>query len=124
MDNSDYITEEPEYRRGQHLQREERGTIQHLHRMKWTLHQIAKQVDCSASTVLNELQLDTPPQTGSREELATQKSEDKRCIASTKTTAINLNWLVYSSCDWTNHILLPKQYHIHQTIYPIIEPCS
>ncbi|HEY5521600.1 MAG TPA: IS30 family transposase, partial [Desulfuromonadaceae bacterium] len=66
MDNHDYITEEPERRRGQHLQREERGTIQHLHRMKWTLRQIAKQVDCSASTVLNELHRSTPPRTRSR----------------------------------------------------------
>ena len=66
MDNDDYITHEPERRRGQHLQREERGTIQHLHRMKWTLRQIAKQVNCSASTVLNELRRGTPPKIGSR----------------------------------------------------------
>ncbi len=66
MDNHDYITQEPERRRGQHLQREERGTIQHLHRMKWTLRQIAKQINCSASTVLNELRRGTPPRTGSR----------------------------------------------------------
>ena len=65
MDNHDYITEEPERRRGQHLQREERGTIQYLHRMKWTLRQKAKQINCSVSTVLNELRRGTPPRTGS-----------------------------------------------------------
>lgn len=66
MDNQNYIAHEPERRRGQHLQREERGTIQHLHRMKWTLRQISRQVNCSASTVLNELRRGTPPRTGSR----------------------------------------------------------
>jgi len=66
MDNTDYITEEPARRRGQHLQREERGTIQHLHRMNWSLRQIAGQINCSASTVLNELRRGTPPRTGSR----------------------------------------------------------
>ena len=66
MDNDDYITHEPERRRGQHLQREERGTIQHLHRMKWTLRQIAEQVNCSASTVLNELRRGTSPKTVSQ----------------------------------------------------------
>ena len=34
MENHDYITEEPECRRGQHLQREERGTLKHLHRFR------------------------------------------------------------------------------------------
>lgn len=66
MDCNDYITEEPERRRGQHLQREERGTIQRLHRMEWSLRQIARQVNCSASTVLNELRRGTPPRTGTR----------------------------------------------------------
>jgi transposase, IS30 family len=66
MDNNDYITIEPERRRGQHLQREERGMIQQLHSMRWTLREIAQQVNCSASTVLNELRRGTPPRTGSR----------------------------------------------------------
>ena len=66
MDCHDYITAEPERKRGQHLQREERGTIQRLSRMGWSLRQIADQVNCSASTVLNEVRRGTPPRTGSR----------------------------------------------------------
>ena len=77
MDNHDYITEEPERRRCQHLQREERGTIQHLHRMKWTLRQIAKQINCSASTVLNELRRGGSRGGASR---LLQQSEGKRYI--------------------------------------------
>lgn len=61
MDCHDYITEEPERKRGQHLQREERGAIQRLRRMGWSIRRIAKQVNCSASTVLNELRRGTPP---------------------------------------------------------------
>ena len=66
MDCHDYITAEPERKRGQHLQREEQGTIQRLSRMGWSLLQIADQVNCSASTVLNEVRRGTPPRTGSR----------------------------------------------------------
>lgn len=36
-DHDYYITEEPERKRGQHLQREERGAIQRLSRMGWSL---------------------------------------------------------------------------------------
>ena len=66
MDCHDYITEEPERKGGQHLQREERGVIQRLNRMGWSLRRIATQANCSASTVLNELRRGTPPRTGSR----------------------------------------------------------
>jgi transposase, IS30 family len=66
MDCNDYITVETERRQGQHLQREERGAIQRLHRMGWSLREIARQVNCSASTVHNELRRGTPPRTGSR----------------------------------------------------------
>ena len=66
MDCHDYITAEPERKRGQHLQREERGAIQRLSRMGWSLRRIADQVNCSASTVLNEVRRGTPPRTGSR----------------------------------------------------------
>lgn len=66
MDYLDYNTEEPERKRGQHLQREERGAIQRLHRLGCSLRQIAREVNCSASTVLNELRRGTPPRAGSR----------------------------------------------------------
>ncbi|MGE4277766.1 MAG: IS30 family transposase [Lawsonibacter sp.] len=66
MDCQDYIIEEPERKRGQHLQREERGTIQRLRRLGWSLRQITEEVNCSASTVLYELRRGTPPRTGSR----------------------------------------------------------
>ena len=60
MDCHDYITEESERKGGEHLQREERGAIQRLSRMGWSLRRIATQVNCSASTVLNELRRGTP----------------------------------------------------------------
>lgn len=66
MDCHDYITVELERKRGQHLQREERGAIQRLHRIGWSLSRISNQVNCSANTVLNELRRGTPPRTGSR----------------------------------------------------------
>jgi hypothetical protein len=37
MHHNNYITTELERMRGLHLQREERGAIQRLHRMEWTL---------------------------------------------------------------------------------------
>lgn len=55
MDCHDYITVEAERKRGQHLQREDRGAIQRPYRMGWSLRRISNQVNCSASTVLNEL---------------------------------------------------------------------
>lgn len=42
MDSNDYITVEPERKRGQHLQSVERGAIQSLKRLGYSLRQIGK----------------------------------------------------------------------------------
>ena len=60
MDCPDYITTEPERKRGQHLGREERGAIQHLKKQGYSLRKIAQAVNCSPSTVMNELRRGTP----------------------------------------------------------------
>ena len=41
MDCHDYIIQEPERKRGQHLGREDRGVIQHLKKQGYSLRKIA-----------------------------------------------------------------------------------
>jgi IS30 family transposase len=61
MDCHDYITVEHERKRGQHLGREERGAIQQLKKQGYSLRVIAREINCSPSTVMNELRRGTPP---------------------------------------------------------------
>ena len=61
IDCQDYITEPAERKKGQHLQREERGAIQHLKRQGYSNRAIAREIGCSPSTVENELRRGTPP---------------------------------------------------------------
>lgn len=62
MDCLNSITIKQERKRGQHLQREDRGALQRLlHRMGYSLRKIAKEVNCSPSTVLYELRRGTAP---------------------------------------------------------------
>ena len=61
MDCYHCITELPERKRGQHLQREERGAIQALKRQVLSNRAIARDLICSPTTVGNELKRDTPP---------------------------------------------------------------
>ena len=66
MDCQDYITESVERKKGQHLQREERGAIQHLKNAGYTNRAIARAIGCSPTTVVNELKRGTPPRKSSK----------------------------------------------------------
>lgn len=66
MDCPDYNTAEPERKAGQHLQREDRGTIQHLHRLGYSNRAIARELHCSPTTVGNELRRGTPSRKSNR----------------------------------------------------------
>lgn len=66
MDCPNYNTEEPERKAGQHLQREDRGAIQHLHRLGYSNRAIARELHCSPTTVGNELRRGTPSRKSSR----------------------------------------------------------
>ena len=66
MDCQNYITESVERKKGQHLQREERGAIQHLKNAGYTNRAIARAIGCSPTTVGNELKRGTPPQKSSK----------------------------------------------------------
>ena len=61
MDCHQYITDLPERKRGQHLQREERGAIQALKRQGLSNRAIARELGCSPTTIGNELKRGTPP---------------------------------------------------------------
>ena len=47
MDWKNYTTETAERKKGQHLQREERGAIQHLKRQGYSNRAIAREIGCS-----------------------------------------------------------------------------
>ena len=75
MDCQDYITESVERKKGQHLQREERGAIQHLKNAGYTNRAIARAIGCSPTTVGNELKRGTPPRKSSPD---TRQGAEKR----------------------------------------------
>ena len=54
-DYHDHITVESERKCGQHLGQEERGAVEQLKKLGYSLRSIAAKLNCSASTVLNEL---------------------------------------------------------------------
>lgn len=66
MDCHHYTTELPERKRGQHLQREERGAIQALKQQGLSNRAIASALGCSPTTIGNELQRGTPPRKSNR----------------------------------------------------------
>ena len=66
MDCQDYITELVERKKGQHLQREERGAIQHLKNAGYTNRAIARAIGCSPTTVGNELNAAHRPKRAAR----------------------------------------------------------
>ena len=61
MDCQEYTTIQPERKRGQHLQREDRGAIQRLKRLGYSNRAIAKEIGCAPTTIGNELRRGTPP---------------------------------------------------------------
>lgn len=66
MDCHNYIKIPQERKRGQHLGQEERGAIAQLKKLGYSLRAIAQLINCSASTVLNELRRGTPTRTSTR----------------------------------------------------------
>lgn len=66
MDCQDYTTIIPERKRGQHLQREDRGAIQHLKSQGYSNRAIAREIGCSPTTIANELRRGTPTRKGNR----------------------------------------------------------
>lgn len=66
MDCQEYTTEEKERQRGQHLGLSERGTIGTLHRLGYSRRAIAREINCSPTTVSNELKRGTAPRKSNR----------------------------------------------------------
>ena len=64
MDKNDSITTPAERKRGQHLGAEERGAIQRLKKLGYSNRFIAREVNCSPSTVGYELERGTPAYSG------------------------------------------------------------
>ena len=64
MDNNYYITKAEIRKRGKHLTPENRGAIQHLHKLGYSNRFIARELNCSPSTIGYELKRGTPTYTG------------------------------------------------------------
>lgn len=86
MDCQDYITELVERKKGQHLQREKRGAIQHLKNAGYTNRAIARAIGCSPTTVGNELKRGTPPRKSSPD---TRQGAEKRSTRLTESVLGN-----------------------------------
>lgn len=64
MDYQYTTTITPERKRGQYLQAEERGAIQQLKKLGYSNRTITKELNCSPSTMGNELKRGTPAYKG------------------------------------------------------------
>lgn len=64
MDNTYSITISAERKRGQHLGAEDRGAIQQLKKLGYSNRAISKLINCSPSTIGNELKRGTPDYNG------------------------------------------------------------
>ena len=60
MDCQDYTTFQVERTRGQHLRLDDRGAIQRLHKLAYSNRAIARELNCSPTTIGNELRRGTP----------------------------------------------------------------
>lgn len=60
MDNYYYTTEIEKRKRGKHLTFEDRVKIQIYHKLGWSNRKLAKELNCSPSTIANELKRGTP----------------------------------------------------------------
>lgn len=60
MDNNYYTTENEKRKRGKHLTFENRVIIQAYHKLGWSNRRLAKELNCSPSTIANELKRGTP----------------------------------------------------------------
>jgi len=69
-----------ERKRGQHLRLEDRGAIQSLQRMGFSLRKIAREVNCSPSTVLNELRRGTAERKPGRGRKPTYKARSGQIV--------------------------------------------
>ena len=95
MDCPDYITVEPERKPGQHLQREERGAIQRLRRLGYSNRAIARELNCSPTTVgTSWVGAHRPARATKAEYQAIPQSEDRRCTGQTEADAISpIRWI-------------------------------
>jgi len=66
MDHLNYTTITPDRERGQHLKFEDRCSIKIYHKLGYSLRQIAAVLNCSPSTVMNELRRGTGKRNGNR----------------------------------------------------------
>ena len=66
MDHTQYTTNKAERKPGKHLTREDRGAIEAMKKLGQSNRAIARYLNCSPTTVSNELKRGTRPRTGRR----------------------------------------------------------
>ena len=66
MDHTQYTTNNAERKPGKHLTREDRGAIEAMKKLGQSNRAIARYLNCSPTTVSNELKRGTRPRTGRR----------------------------------------------------------
>lgn len=66
MDNQYYTTEYSERKRGRHLTLADRGAIKYLHKLGYSNRAIARELNCSPTTIGNELRRGTAPRKSNR----------------------------------------------------------
>ena len=66
MDHTQYTTNKAERKPGKHLTREDRGAIEAMKKLGQSNRAIARYLNCSPTTVSNELKRGTRPRSGRR----------------------------------------------------------
>lgn len=106
MDNNYYTTENEKRKRGTHLTLSDRGAIQVLKKNGWSNRAIARELNCSPTTISNELKRGTPERkykrgripgyTAKHGQLVYQENR-KRCHRRYKSESCQdfIRWVVY-----------------------------
>ena len=102
---------EPERKPGEHLQREERGTIQRLRRLGYSNRAIAKQLNCSPTTVGTELGRGTPPRKSNKGRVPGYSPKRGQAVYRSNRSRCHKPHKVYNCTAFTNWVVQQVREH-------------
>ena len=80
MDHTQYTINKAERKPGKHLTREDRGAIEAMKKLGQSNRAIARYLNCSPTTVSNELKRGTRPRTGRRGAVFPATPQNAECL--------------------------------------------
>lgn len=80
MDHTQYTTNKADRKPGKHLTREDRGAIEAMKKLGQSNRAITRYLNCSPTTVSNELKRGTRPETGRSGRILPATAQNAECL--------------------------------------------